>query len=150
MRISAFLLVTAATIGLAQAQTPPATDTGARPGNIIGTGMSLPRSDKAGNIGPTDTHSELAPNLPVPDAPDTLRGLLLAARAELVSNHTGAAQEALERAETRALDRSIPAGTERVPDERRVVSTIAEARQALAVGNIAGAIALVDRALHAP
>ncbi|MEJ0045996.1 MAG: hypothetical protein WDN04_07635 [Rhodospirillales bacterium] len=60
--VAAFLLIAAP----AFAQAPPATETGARPGNEIGTGMSLPRSDKAGNINSATTSSELAPNLPAP------------------------------------------------------------------------------------
>ena len=40
--------------------------TGARPGNDIGTGMSLPMGNTASNINPTDTRSQIAPNLPSP------------------------------------------------------------------------------------
>ena len=48
---------------------PPGADpaTGARPGNDIGTGMSLPTSGQAGNITPQDTASPIAARLP--DAP---------------------------------------------------------------------------------
>ncbi len=58
-------------MAVAVAQTtsvPPGADplTGARPGNVIGTGRSLPLSDKASNITPSDTRSVLAPNLPSP------------------------------------------------------------------------------------
>jgi hypothetical protein len=130
----------------ALAQAAPDTPTGARPGNEIGTGMSLPRSDTASNLNAATTRSELAPNLPAPDV-DTLPGLLVAARADLVARQTGAAQEALERAETRALDRSIPAGTERIPDQGRQVAMIGQARQALAAGDIGGAIGLIDKML---
>lgn len=123
-------------------------DTGARPGNDIGTGMSLPRSDKAGNINAATTKSEIAPNLPAPAGAETVRDLLLAARSALAGNRTGEAQEALERAETRALDRSIPVGTEHVPDQSALVSTIGRARQELGNGNPGGAIALIDQALR--
>ncbi len=139
--VAAFLLIAAP----AFAQAPPATETGARPGNEIGTGMSLPRSDKAGNINSATTSSELAPNLPAPEA-DSFAGLLAEARAALVANRTGAAQEALERAETRALDRSIPVGTERVPDQAAEVAAVARARDALAAGDLRGAIAIIDAA----
>jgi hypothetical protein len=130
----------------AHAQPAPDTPTGARPGNDIGTGMSLPRSDTASNLNAATTRSELAPNLPAPDV-DTVPSLLAAARADLVARQTGAAQEALERAETRALDRSIPAGTERVPDQGRQVAVIGQARQALAAGDIGAAIGLIDSVL---
>jgi hypothetical protein len=59
----------------------------------------------------------------------------------------GEAQEALERAETRALDRSVPAGTERDVATGPVVRAAGEARQALAAGNVAGAIGIIDAAL---
>jgi hypothetical protein len=140
MRLAAALVLMATP---AFGQAPPATDTGARPGNEIGTGMSLPRSDKAGNINSATTSSELAPNLPAPPV-DSFAGLLATARADLVANHTGAAQEALERAETRALDRSIPVGTERMPDQAAEVAGIARARDALAAGDLRGAIAIID------
>jgi hypothetical protein len=141
MRLTAALLLIAAP---AFAQAPPATDTGARPGNDIGTGMSLPRSDKAGNLNAATTHSELAPNLPAPEGVETVAGLLATARTALAANQTGAAQEALERAETRALDRSIPAGTERVPDQEAQIGAITRARDALAAGDLRGAIAIID------
>jgi len=146
MRIA--LVLAAACMALpAHAQNPPDTPTGARPGNEIGTGMSLPRSDQAGNLNAATTHFELAPNLPVPEGAETVRDLLLSARQALAANKTGLAQESLERAETRALDRSIPVGTERIPDDGRMVNAISQARDALAQGNIRGAIAVIDQAL---
>jgi hypothetical protein len=144
MRVAAaILLLATATPALAQ----PA-DTGARPGNEIGTGQSLPRSDKAGNLDAATTHSELAPNLPAPAGADTVRDLLLAARQDLLSNQTGAAQEALERAETRALDRSIPVGTEHIPAQDPLVAVVTQARGALATGNTQGAVGIIDGALR--
>ena len=126
---------------LASAQ--PAPD-GARPGNIIGTGQSLPRSDNAGNLNAQTTHSELAPNLPAPPAGDGLQTLLLDAKASLQAGRTGQAQEALERAETRALDRSIIRGDERVPAGSPVVRGISQALQALGTGRIEEAIRVID------
>jgi hypothetical protein len=120
---------------------------GARPGNVIGSGMSLPRSDTASNINEATAHSELAPNLPAPPASEDIQTLLLAARQSLQAGRTGEAQEALERAETRALDRSVPAGTEREPASGPVVRAASAAREALAAGNVAGAIRIIDAAL---
>ncbi len=125
------------------------TDAGARPGNVIGTGMSLPRSDQAGNLNGATTHSELAPNLPAPLA-DDVRDLLAEAKRDLITHRTGAAQEALERAETRALARSIPAGTERVPDQSPLVSATARARAALGQGDEQRAIQIITDALSQP
>jgi hypothetical protein len=140
MRRAAAILLLLCSPAMAQV---PQTEDGARPGNIIGTGMSLPRSNTASNLNAATTHSELAPNLPAPDA-DTLPGLLAAARQDLATQQTGAAQEALERAETRALDRSIPVGTQNIPDQGIAVARISQARQALAAGDIRGAIAIID------
>ena len=137
--LQALCLIAAATA--AHAQEP----TGARPGNDIGTGQSLPRSDTAGNINAATTRSELAPNLPSPQA-DDIGALLAEARADLQAGRTGAAQEALERVETRALDRSIPVGTERVPAQNPLVDAAGQARAAIASGDIRGAIAIIDRA----
>jgi hypothetical protein len=123
------------------------TDSGARPGNVIGTGNSLPRSNTASNLDAATTRSDLAPNLPTP-ADDGIRGLLAEARRDLLAHRTGAAQEALERAETRALDRSIPAGMERVPDEGGLVRGTSQARAALAGGDIGLAVRIVTGVLH--
>ena len=124
-----------------------AQETYVRPGNEIGTGQSLPRSDHAGNLNAATTHSELAPNLPPPQS-DEIGALLAEARADLQANRTGAAQEALERAETRALDRSIPVGTERVPAQNPLVDAVGQARAALASGDTQGAIAIISRAIQ--
>lgn len=123
--------------------------TGARPGNEIGTGMSLPRSDKASNINGETTHSRLAPNLPAPPDSEDTQTLLLFAKKALQAGRTGEAQEALERAETRALDRSVVAGTQTVPASGKLVQSISMARQALAAGDTAGAITLIEGALPA-
>ena len=131
----------------AWAQPVPTTNDGARPGNDIGTGMSLPRSDKASNNGPSDTRSPLAPNLPAPAAGESVADLLSAARAALTSGQSGVAQEALERAETRALDRSIPYGTEHMPAGDQLVSMIANARAALGRGDRDGCLRIIDTAL---
>jgi len=120
---------------------------GARPGNVIGTGMSLPRSDKASNLDAHTTSSSLAPNLPAPQAGEEIQTLLIDARTALQAGRTGEAQEALERAETRALDRSVPAGDERFPAQDSLVHAISEARASLAAGNVAGAMAVITASL---
>ena len=144
--LAAAVLLSAGLAAMQAAAQPQGTD-GARPGNDIGTGMSLPRSDRASNLDSATTHSDLAPRLPSPPAGDDIQSLLLAARAALAGGRTGEAQEALERAESRALDRSIPAGTERVPAAQALPGRIAASRAALAAGNLAGATRLIDEAL---
>jgi hypothetical protein len=148
-------LATAALLGMtalsALAQAPPVLDpaTGARPGHVAGIGDSLPRSDKASNIVPADTRSNIAPTLP-PSAIDANAGpydYLRAARASLVAGRTGQAQQSLEMAETRALDRSVPQHQANLPIDSRFVSQISDARRALGNGNSAHAIELIDLAL---
>ncbi len=154
------LFATVALLGLGvanvHAQTPapqpPQTDTampGVRPGHEPGVGDSLPLSNKASNIGTADTHGAIAPTLPTPgigsDAgPDAY---LHAARDALVAGRTGEAQQALEMAETRVLDRVIsPGGTAGV-SANNTVAQITDARNALGAGDTANAIRLIDLAL---
>ena len=120
---------------------------GARPGNDIGTGMSMPRSDNASNLNGATTHSVYAPNLPAPAAGDDIQTLLLAARSALIAGRSGEAQEALERAETRALDRSVPYGGQNIPDGGNLVAATGRARAALASSDTKGAVAVIDQAL---
>lgn len=133
------------------AQTPSGLDsaTGARPGHEPGIGTSLPLSDKASNIEPSDTRSIIAPTLPSSSlgANATARDYLTAARAALAAGRTGQAQQSLEMAETRALDRSVVQGQESQPNDSQFISRIGEARRALGEGDRARAIAIIDLAL---
>lgn len=129
----------------AAAQTPTS-DTGARPGNEIGTGSSLPRSDRSSNNVPGDTRSRIAPNLPSPaideDAPS--RQYLTAARRALQAGQTGKAQQSLEMAETRLLDRSTDQGQTNDPSSDLVVKRISDARHALGTGDRRQTLAIID------
>ncbi len=131
----------------AMAQQDPAT--GARPGNDIGTGQSLPLSNNASNISSGDTHSSIAPRLPSPPVSDqsSPRDFLMAAKSALQANKTGEAQEALERAETRALAGNVLATQVNDPSQQPMVQMITTARQSLAAGDKAGALATIDSAL---
>ena len=135
----------------ALAQAPPVADpaTGARPGHEVGIGDSLPRSDAASNIVGSDTRSNIAPTLPPSgigqDAAS--RDYLRAARASLVAGRTGQAQQSLEMAETRALDRSVQQGQTDTPSHSQFVSWIRDARHALGGGDSTHAIQLIDLAL---
>ena len=137
--ISAALLTLTAISALAQSPSMDPT-TGARPGHEPGVGESLPRSNNSSNIGPSDTRSNIAPTLPPSELGDnaTTVAYLREARASFVAGRTGEAQQALEMAETRALERR---------DTGKLVAQIREARQALGAGNKSGAIALIDIAL---
>ena len=124
-------------------------ETGARPGNEIGTGSSLPLSDKASNIAPGDTTSVIAPNLPSPPIGEnaSARDYLLAARSALLLGRTGEAQQALEMAETRALDRSVPLFQTNVASKNPLVEEVTQALQALSVGDRGRAVQIIEAAL---
>jgi len=130
-------LATIALLGMttmaAMAQMPSGVDpaTGARPGHVPGIGESLPRSLPPSAIGEDAT------------ATDYLRS----ARASLVAGRTGQAQQSLEMAQTRALDRSVAQGQGDVPDDSLLVSRIYDARCALGDHDNAHAIQLIDLAL---
>ena len=138
-----------ATGALAQAPYGMDTATGARPGHEPGVGTSLPMSDRASNIVPGDTRSIVAPTLPSPPVgPDAgARDYLAAARTALAAGRTGEAQQSLEMAETRALDRSVAPSQADMPSRSRFIAQIGEARRALGSGDRAQAMAMIDQAL---
>jgi hypothetical protein len=130
---------------------PPGTDplTGARPGNEIGTGNSLPKSDKASNITEADTRSVLAPNLPSPPLGENAssRDYLAAARGALAAGHTGEAQQALEMAETRALDRSVPLFQTTAPIKDPLVAEIEDALHTLSAGDRLRSMRIIEASI---
>src|SRR5690242_13993731 len=78
--------------------------------SVAPTLAAPPQSSQSSNINPGDTRSSIAPRLPTPLAGEdtTPRRYLIDARQALALGRTGEAQEALERAETRLLDRPAP------------------------------------------
>jgi hypothetical protein len=151
-RLVLFVVACSACVTAAVAQTVPPginPDTGARPGNEIGTGASLPLSDKASNITPGDTTSTIAPNLPSPAIGDnaTPRDYLLAARTALLLGRTGEAQQALEMAETRTLDRSVPLFQTGVRITDPLIGEIEQALHALSEGDRGRAVQIIEAAL---
>lgn len=146
---SVALLGMSAAIALAQAPAGLDPATGARPGHEPGVGVSLPLSNNASNITPNDTRSVIAPTLPPSSAgPNaTAEDYLRAARASLAAGQTGATQQSLEMAETRALDRSVPIGQTGDAGSNKLVTEIRNARDALAAGDNQHAIQLIDMAL---
>ena len=127
---------------------------------MVTAGCTLARSAHAGttsidvpasNIAPSDTRSNIASRLPAPPLPcdDPPSVFLEAARRALAHGRTGETQEALERAETQLLDRSVdPAWVDR-PDTQRAELDIGVARQALAARDHEGAAQAIDDALAA-
>ena len=124
-------------------------NSGARPGNVIGTGQSLPKSGTASNINSGDTPSQIAPSLPTPSVGEgaSTATYLRAAQGAIAAGRTGEAQEALERAQTRRLTRSVDMRRTEVPSEDAVAGDIAQARGALAAGDKAAALARIADAL---
>lgn len=134
----------------ALAQTPSLDPTtGARPDHEPGVGTSLPLSRIASNIEPGDTRSLVAPTLPPSSAgaDATVHEYLNAALVALVAGRTGEAQQSLEMAETRALDRSVAADQANEPSHSRFIGRIGDARRALGDGDAKRTIALIDLAL---
>jgi hypothetical protein len=143
---AAIVLLPAA--GLSAQMTPghPTQDSvaGARPGHVPGIGESLPRSDRASNIGP-GTERQVAPSLPQPAAGESAGAgeFIRTAREALAAGRTGLAQEALEMAETRLLDRVVPGGVI-MPSDERTVMALRQARQALGEGRSMQAMQILD------
>ncbi len=115
-----------------------------------GTGQSGPASTKASNIDGSDSRSAIAPHLPAPRGGNNAGpwNYLRDADRALGAHKTGEAQQALEMAETRLLDRSTPANAANQPDQGPVVQQVSQARQALGHGDISGARAAIRTALQ--
>ena len=111
-------------------------------------GVGSPSSSAASNITAADTRSEMAPRLPDPNAgSNSPQAYLAAAQRALASNRTGAAQEALERAETRLLSRSTDPSMANMPDPSASVQAIGAARRALASRDTAAARSAISAAM---
>ena len=110
-----------------------------------------PVSLRASNITSADVRSTVAPALPAPSVGDSAPpvSFLEAARAALARGRTGETQEALERAETRLLDRSADPREVGRPDTHAPVVEIGIARSSLALRDQAGAARAIDNAIAA-
>ena len=114
-----------------------------------GTGESGPASSTASNISEADSHSAIAPHLPAP--PGGMNAgpwnYLRDADRALAHHQTGQAQQALEMAETRLLDRSTPVDQANQPAQGPEIIQVNQARKALGAGDIAGARSAIHTAL---
>ena len=113
------------------------------------TADSGPMSTKATHIMKADTGGTISPRLPSPNlggdaSPDQY---LMKAKSDTQAGRTGAAQEALERAETRLLDRSTAQDAAMTPDPSPRVEKIRGALHALASRDRNGAIQMIDAAM---
>jgi hypothetical protein len=111
---------------------------------------SEPSSSVASNIDAADASSMIAPQLPAPDlgANATPADYLRAAESALHEHRSGLAQNTLEMAETRLLDRAVPATQANTPDPAATIMTIDSALHALANHNVASAEQATQNALH--
>lgn len=128
--------------------TPASADADAPRGGEYRGGAGSPSSTRASNTTGANTRSEIAPRLPDPAAgANTPQAYLAAAQRALNANRTGAAQEALERAETRLLSRSTDPSMASTPDDAPMVQQIGQARRALAARDTAGAKSAISAAM---
>jgi hypothetical protein len=88
--------------------------------------------------------------LPAPNVSDDARpsDALRAAQNALAAGRIGEAQEALEMAQTRLLDRSVALGQTNDPSDNPTVGQISQARQALAAHDRAGCMQLIQTAIE--
>ena len=91
----------------------------------------------------------IAPNLPSPSLSDSasVRDYLAVARTALLRGRTGEAQQSLEMAETRALDRSVPLFQTNVPDKNPLIGEITQALNALSAGDRAATLRTIETAI---
>ena len=147
MILAGALCLGAALPASAQSSIDPAT--GARAGHIPGVGTSLPLSDKLGHTAGAPPRTGVAPTLPQPNLGEDSGpyDYLRSARSAILAGRTGAAQQALEMAQTRSLDRAVMPGQPIAPTDSPFIGQIRDALGALATGDRPRAIALIDAAL---
>ncbi len=134
--------------GRGEVRATPAEDSAAPPTSAYRGGAGSPLSTQASNTTSANTRSEIAPRLPDPNAAsNSPQAYLAAAQRALNKGQTGAAQEALERAETRVLSRSTEPSLAGQPDDAMLVRHISDARRALAGRNVNGAKSAIAMAM---
>jgi hypothetical protein len=146
------LLTTVATLGLAFAPvtfTPAfAQSSAVPPTSAYRGGVGSPLSTKATDLTPS-SHEIIGSRLPMPPTTgDTPKDLLAAAQTALNKGQTGAAQQALEMAETRVLSRTTAPSMAGEPDQQKMVDNISQARMALGKHDIKGAKQAITMALN--
>ena len=112
-----------------------------------GTGKQ-PMSTAPTTLNSSTPHTLWSPSLPTPavgeDAPPA--AFIRSAIAAISAGRLGEAQEAIERAESRALDRSVRPSTAGQPSQQSLVQQLSAARQALGTGDKAGTLRLLQQA----
>jgi hypothetical protein len=108
-----------------------------------------PYSNDPSNITSQDTRSTIAPALPSPNIPEGAKpsDALRAAQGALAAGRNGEAQQALEMAQTRMLDRSVPLGQTNNPSDNPTVAQISQALRALAANDRAASMQMIQIAI---
>ena len=98
-----------------------------------------------------DPPPKLAKQLPAPALGENAgpAELLRAAEGARAAGRIGEAQEAMEMAQTRILDRAVPLGTTGIPSEQPAVKLISQGLQALAAGDRATCLRMIQAASQA-
>ncbi len=115
-------------------------------------GGKQPMSTLPSNTSAETARTQWSPQLPTPDVDENAppAAFIKAAQAALAAGRLGEAQEATERAESRALTRSVKPSAAADPSHQPLVRQLSEARQLLGSGDRAGAQRKLDEALANP
>jgi hypothetical protein len=106
---------------------------------IVLSATALAQSDRAAVLPPLPS-----PNLPEDSRPSDY---LQAAQSALAAGRVREAESALEMAQTRILDRSVPLGQTDNPSDNPTIGQITQARQALAANDRATCLQLIQAAV---
>ena len=97
----------------------------------------------------TPAFAQVARQLPAPALPESAKpsDYLRAAQSAIAAGRMGEAEEALEEAQTRLLDRSTPLFQTGNPSDNPTVQQITQARQALKAGDRGTCLGLIQQAI---
>jgi len=114
------------------------------------TSGTQPMSNAASNLPGQAVRPEVAPSLPTPTVTNNQPSdFLRAAQGALAAGRTGEAQQAMEMAQTRMLDRSVPLGQTNVPTSNPIVGQISQALRELGAGDREASMRTLQAALAA-
>lgn len=125
----------------------PPQGSGGTPGQVTSVPIPAPAGSDAGNSAADLKYIAkplAAPDLPANSPP---RAYLRAAQAALATGQDGEAQQAMEMAQTRLLDRSVPLYQTDKPSTNPAVDAIGAALARLSAGDRAGAMQQLDAVL---
>ena len=117
-------------------------------GLIANAALAQPLPPGAFLAQPTST---VVPTLPAPALDENAAAVdfLNAAERALSAGRTGEAREAMERAQTRLLDRSVPLGQTDKPSDEPAVALISQGLRALDAGDRATCLRMIQAAVAA-